>query len=350
MSLKNKDFDFPDLLSSSQQKSRRQRPPPAAKPNLLYEEQPPLTTFEEVMTALKITGIELPNPTDDQSSLAMQVAESLAQMPSISPVEIWRRQAQTQNELQEMNTEIKTLSEKAEAIELQLQEVQTQLALLHQKRDEKAEQTDKKPLHLVLRDLGEGVLYKAPEAIIKTAFMSLPPRVQQILSKVPKLIPQEKSPSFQPRPHMSQAVPDAILPAKQNSTQYSQAQKLAFGCFAFIQNSPSTESLAVLSFNDEIMEAIQKLQDEHDIAQGIVIQTCMSDNITSVPSLALKDAKNVRHAQEAPGIVPIIVVYHEDNETNVLKLITTKFSNGIWESDDEKEILKRLVSIRRNPF
>jgi hypothetical protein len=340
---------FPEL-PTPQQKIRRQRPPPVPKQNLLYDKIE-ISSFNEIDIALNETGIKLPNPTEENCSLAMKVAESFSQIPSVSPAQIRKNQDQMHHELGEMDAEIERLSEHVKSFEDQLNAVTAQLTILLQKRDEKTDQLGKKPLNMVLRDLGEAILLSAPQATIKNIFLSLPLRIQHIVSTVPNLIPQEKSHSLQAQTHVSQVVPDTMLPSKSRSMQYSQAEKLVFGCMAFVQHSSHTGTLGLLSHHEEIISAIEKLQDvDHDIMRGIVIQTCVSDNLTSHPSLTLYDERNVRHARKPSGVVQIIAIYHQDNEEIVLKNVTTKYASGNWDSEEDREILKRLTLIRRNPF
>ena len=337
------DSDFPALSTKDKKHRTRHRNP--GPENLLYKEETKIKSLDELQKLLKQ---EIPTTAVPDEPFEIQVAISLSQVTPVS-----RFQLKAEKELQEEN--IHRLDQKIDDFEVVLKDLETKikevehnLQQLAQEREFEEQKKTQKPLHITLRNLGEFISFGASPSEIKTAFFELPTHVQKILLKVENLIPEEILPKPVPVPVFQAIAMPTEIRVSAKPEPYTFVQQVGFKACAFLKKNIANV-FAMVSLGDtiDVVQALEQLHaNEHPVIKDICKVSCISDVVNDCLSLSLYDETNTRHTKMPPGVLPMIVLYHITNEDNVMKMIKTDLSQGIWDTEYKKDLHKRLVANR----
>jgi len=339
-----------DPLSEKREKNHRARQRPSPPQNLFYEKDKPITTMEELQ---KLLGVTISQNGDETTPFHTQVITALSEIQSVSVSTLKQKRIVQEETLDKIIQEEENLT--VQYFDLK------KLQQVEQKRFTQEKTMSEPPVHISLRNFAEAMTFMTPSDVQET-FNKLPHSIQQILLRVPNLIPDNiklsEKPMFRdqtisyaktisPVLASSQAVVEQVF---EKSPPFSPIDTLVYSCCGYLQKSKSTESFAVLDRSSEITAALKKLQDgNHTILENIVIQSGISDNLTELPSLAIMNGTNSRHLHQPNGVIPVIILYHQSNESKVREKIDKNLSEGVWSASD-KEMLSRVVAIRKRMF
>ncbi len=340
----------------SKQQRARQRPPPPQ--NLFYEKDEPITTMKKLQELL---GVTIPLDVDEAMPFHVQVVTALSEIPSVPVSTLKQKRIEQEETLGNIIQEQKDLTAQYFDLKERIEEIEKKLQQIEQKRCAQEEIMSQSPVHISLRNFAEAVTFMTPSDVQQT-FNKLPLSIQQILLRVPDLIPDNmklsEKPMFRDQTISYAKTISPVLASSQAVEPVSEVKEISlhdrvvFNCFAYLQQTPSTTAFSVLDKSPEIIAAIKKLQAPprpHSIISGIVIENGISDDRTETPSLAIMDETNARHVQQPNGIIPVIILYHQSNESKVREKIDKNLSEGVWSASD-KEMLSRVVAIRKRMF
>ena len=336
------------LSEGATKNQRRDRKRTEQKTNLLYTEEKPITNMEDLKTHL---GLDDFPEIDESMSFELQVAAAFSQISPMPLNMMMKKKKSQQESLEKIIIEEDKLSAEELELQKQIEKIQHKLRELQHQRSIQEESMLQPPLHIVLRNLGEAILYQT-SLDVKGTFDKIPGKIQDILLRVPNLIPDEIKSSGKPVSQamtVSQAI-ESVSDVKISETIWTPSDDHFFKCCSFLHRTTMTGAFVVLDTTKEMISAFEKLEARrHPIIVDIVIENGISDDLTEHPSLAIKDLANARHMQQPQGVIPVMILYHKSNQWKILEKIQNNFSKGVWHPSD-KEMLDRVVAIRKKMF